>query len=174
MTFPHIVTPCLPVGYWYDFDTGTVVKRLMLNITELADITWCQILWLYSWTICFYRWRHQLRIGRQEKDSSIKKKGQKAPRFQQALCKLGEDWDVNDGLADELANLTCTIHGYPRISRIDVVRSLMLNKMVGKSEKITKSCKVDFFNYHPAADISHKFRGQITVQLSGREPRRVW
>ena len=37
------------------------------------------------------------------------KKVQQAPRFQQALCSLGDECDVDDGHADELENLTCTI-----------------------------------------------------------------
>ena len=92
---------------------------------------------------------------------------QKAPRLQQALCRLGDEWDFGGGLADELENWTRTIYGYPRIS-------FDAQENGWQPEKITKSSKVDLSNGHPATDLSsHKFRGQITVMLGRREPRRV-
>ena len=100
------------LGIGVMFDTRTGDKRRMLYVTELSGelgAKYCDcILGLYVFT----GEDTNCTLKGKEKILSLKKV-QKASRFQQALCRLGDEWDVGDSLADELKNLTCTICDVP-------------------------------------------------------------
>ena len=44
------------------------------------------------------------------------------------------------------------MHGYPRETRLNEVRALMLKKMVGEDERITTKSKVELSRLPPCAD----------------------
>jgi hypothetical protein len=70
-------------------------------------------------------------------------KREKNPRFQKAFAELGSSWDVEASLIIELEAFTCIMYGHDRVTDVDVVRTLMLNKMVGEDMNLNTKSKVD-------------------------------
>ena len=55
------------------------------------------------------------------------------------------------------------MYGYPRETRLNEVRALMLKKMVGEDERITTKSKVELYRLPPRAD-SHTL--MLTVSIT--------
>ena len=129
-------------------DTGRSDKRQMLDITEMAkDLgkRYCEsLLGLYVFTgedaNCAFKGKGKV---------NPLKKLLKKPRFHDSFCRLGEKWEVETSLVDDLEEFVCFMYGYPRLKSVNEVRAVMLKKMVGKSEKITVSSKVDLSKFPP-------------------------
>ena len=71
------------------------------------------------------------------------KKLEKNPRYQDCFAKLGDTWEVEQSLFEDLEEFVCFLSGLPRQSDFDKVRAVMLKKMVGEGEVIKSSSKVD-------------------------------
>ena len=77
------------------------------------------------------------------------KKLQRYPRFQAAYKQLGIYWRVKDKQYDCLEEFVCLMYGYPHISSVDEVHTLMLQKMVGAEETLTFKSKVELSHLPP-------------------------
>ena len=66
--------------------------------------------------------------------------------------KLGEDWSVPDTLVDELEEFTCVMYGYAHEKSVNLVRYLMLQKIVGEDDQLTTETKVDLSKLPPDRD----------------------
>ena len=72
--------------------------------------------------------------------------------FHKALRQLGDDWNVTPQMLKELEQFTCLMYGQSRQSSVDVVRAILLRKMVGRGggdEKLTVNSKVDLTRLPP-------------------------
>ena len=130
------------------FDTGSGNKRRLLNITELAhDLgpTYpTSLLGLY----CFTGEDCNCAFKGKGKVNPLKKLEQKK-RYQACFAKLGDDWEVADELLAELEEFVCFMYGFPRVKKVNDVRTLMLKKMVGEGKAIKASSKVDLSRMPP-------------------------
>ena len=78
------------------------------------------------------------------------KKLQKKPIFHSTFQSLGNDWYLSDKAYAELEEFVCLMYGYPRHTKVNEVRSLMLKKMVGGgTDKIKKKANVDLSKLPP-------------------------
>lgn len=73
---------------------------------------------------------------------------------------LGDEWSIKKETIDDIEAFTCLMYGQPRVKSIDIVRSLMLKKMVGEDEELTTKSKVDLARLPPCKDnlVPHIYR----------------
>ena len=124
------------------FDTGSGANRRLLNISDIAQDLghrYCEaLLGIY----CFTGEDCNCAFKGKGKTMPIKKMDKK-PRYQEFFARLGDGWVVHDEVVDGLEQFVCYLYGYPRVKRVNEVRGLMLKKMVGDDESITRKSKVD-------------------------------
>ena len=77
------------------------------------------------------------------------RKLEKNPRFHSASRQLGVEWNFQPQTVKQLEEFTCLMYGQSRESSVDVVRTKLLRKMVGKDEKLTSTSKVDLARLPP-------------------------
>ena len=125
---------------------GDALWMSLLLLAHL-DVTTVQHLWVSCFTgeDCTSTFKGKGKI-------SPLKKLQKYPRFQAAFKQLDVYWMVKDKLYDCLEEFVCLMYGYPRISSVDEVRTLMLQKMVGAEETLTFKSKVELSHLPPCRD----------------------
>ena len=130
------------------FDTGSSSKRRMFNISDLAvelgEEYSESILGLYVFTgedtNCAFKGKGKV---------LPLKKLQQNPRYQNMFKSLGNNLSLPESLQEKLEEFTCLLYGFPRVKSVDSVRALMMKKMVGDSEKIVASSKVDLSRLPP-------------------------
>ena len=70
------------------------------------------------------------------------KKLQKKPRFHSTFKSLGNEWQLSDKMYDEREEFVCLMYGYPRLTKVNEVCTLMLKKMVGgDTDRMKKKSK---------------------------------
>ena len=70
---------------------------------------------------------------------------QRYPKYQAALLKLGNSWDVDEDLYAELEEFTCALYGRVGSKDIDKLKYMLLKKKCKSSEdKIKLSKNIDF------------------------------
>ena len=76
---------------------------------------------------------------------------EKNPRFHKAFRQLGDDWNVTPQMLKELEQFTCLMcmYGQSRQSSVDVVRAILLHKMVWEDEKLAVKSRVDLTRLPP-------------------------
>lgn len=79
----------------------------------------------------------------------MKRLPEKSPLLIICFRKLGDEWDVKDELHKDLEAFTCLMYGYKREKSLNVVRSLMLNKMVGQNAELSSKSKDDLSRLPP-------------------------
>ena len=65
---------------------------------------------------------------------------------------LGEGWDINPDVYDQIDAFTCTMYGHARETSVNAVRSKMLKKMVGEGKGLDNNSKVDSARLPPCQD----------------------
>ena len=130
------------------FDTGSGVHRRLINITDLAQDLgprYCEtLLGIY----CFTGEDCNCAFKGKGKTLPIKKLDKK-PRYQDSFARLGDSWDIDELLIDELEQFVCFMYGFQRMQSVNAVRALMLKKMVGDGDTITRTSKVDLSRLPP-------------------------
>ena len=66
--------------------------------------------------------------------------------------KLGDDWNVQPELIDNIEAFTCLTYGQAHEKSVDAVRYVMLKKMVGDDIHLTTKSKVDLATLSPCRD----------------------
>ena len=126
------------------FDTGSGNKRRLLNITEIAGELgdqYCQCLiglYVFTGEDANFAFKGKGKV-------TPLKKLEKRPRYQASFQRLGDNWDLDNELVDQLENM----YGYPRMCSTDDVRAVMVKKMVGDGDTITTSPKIDLSKLPP-------------------------
>ena len=124
-------------------DIGSGEHRKLLNISDIADDfgeEYCSTLLGYY----IFTGEDTTSAFRGKGKVNPLKKLQKKPRFHSTFKALGNEWQLTDKIYDELEEFVCLMYGYPRHTKVNEVRSLMLKKMVsGDSDKIKKKANVD-------------------------------
>ena len=69
--------------------------------------------------------------------------------FHSAFRQLGVEWNIQPQTVMQLEEFTCLMYVQSRESSIEVVRTKLLRKMVGKDEKLTSTSKVDLARLPP-------------------------
>ena len=65
---------------------------------------------------------------------------------------LGDTWDLNAENAAIIEEFTCCIYNYPREKHVNKLRIMMLKKMIGEDQQLTKKSKVDLAKLPPCQD----------------------
>ena len=109
------------------FDTGAGKHRRLINVTEYAACYSQEyisaLLALHAFCGC-------------DSTSAFKGKGhvgpikliKKSPRFLRPLSQLGNSWDLDDRLIDELEEFTCAMYGQSKYISVDRLRHLKITK----------------------------------------------
>ena len=112
------------------FDTGNGNKRRLINISEMSEsLTQIQcdaLLGLHAFTHC-------------DTTSAFKGIGKVKPiqlllkekKFEEALSKLGDAWNIDESLIDSLEKYTCVLYGKKKDSDINKVRVDKLKEKCG-------------------------------------------
>ena len=74
---------------------------------------------------------------------------QRHPQFIQTLAQLGEKWDVDDILLDELQAFTCVIYGRPKFMLVDSLRYYMLQEKCSGEQTINSKVNIDLASFPP-------------------------
>lgn len=77
------------------------------------------------------------------------KKLEKNPRYQNCFAKLGDSWEIDDKLVNDLEEFVCLVYGFPRSKYVNMVHALTLKKMVGENMTIIASSRVDLAKLPP-------------------------
>ena len=96
------------------FDTGSGNNRRLLNISNIAEElgeSYCQcLLGMYVFTgedaNCAFKGKGKV---------TPLKKMEKYPRYQAIFKRLGDNWEINQELLDDLEKFTCIMYVYLRI-----------------------------------------------------------
>lgn len=129
-------------------DTGSGKHRQLINLSELAQSLgedYCSTLlgfYVFSGEDCTSAFKGKGKVG-------PLKKLETNPRFHKAFRQLGDVWNVTPQLLKELEQFTCLMYGQSRQSSVDVVRAILLRKMVGEDETLTVKSKVDLTRLPP-------------------------
>ena len=146
-------------------DTGLGDNRRLINITELSHdlgTNFCKaLLGLYVFTgedtnAAFWGMGKVRPL----------KKLLANPKYLETFKKLGKRWETALDLYKELEEFTCLLYNTPRTKSIDIVRSMKLKAMVGKSKRLTKKLMLPDCLPQTAA-LSSISSESITVWLSG-------
>ena len=95
------------------FDTGSGAKRRLINMTNLADdfgegfCTTLLGIYIYTGEDCTSAFRGKGKV-------TPFKKLQQMPKYHNVFKRLGESWEVDIEMAEELEHFTCVMYGYPR------------------------------------------------------------
>ena len=134
-----------------NLDTGTGKQRQLINVSELATSLGKEccsaLLGLYVFT-------------GEDCTSAVNGKGEvlplkklhKNPRYLQSFQQLGSDWKVSPDLYLQLEEFTLLIYGYHSESKLNTIRAIMLKKMVGEDDELTRKLKVKFSRLPPCAN----------------------
>lgn len=67
---------------------------------------------------------------------------------------------------DDIEAFTCLMYGQARVKSVNVVRSIMLKKMVGEDEQLTTKSKVDLSRLPPCRDNLVPHIGRVNHRLA--------
>lgn len=129
-------------------DTGSGINKRLLNIADIAQDLgpkYCtSLLGLYCFTgeDCNCAFKGKGKVG-------PLKKLEKKPRYQDCFAKLGDSWEIDDKLVNDLEEFVCLMYGFPKTKHVNMVRALMLKKMVGENTTIKASSRVDLAKLPP-------------------------
>lgn len=129
------------------FHTGSGENQKLLNITDIAQDLGPKIctspLRIYCCTgeVCDCAFKGEDKI-------TPLKKLEKRPRFQDCFAKLGDSWETDDKLVDDLEEFGCLMYGFLRVVQFNTVQALLL-KMVGEGATIRTSSKVGIAKLPP-------------------------
>ena len=133
------------------FDTGTGNKRRLLNITEISGRHSqrfnTSMMALHAYTGCDTTSAFK-GIGKQKPIKLLKKMS----RFEPAIAKLGESWEVTDAMFQQLEEFTCHLYGQPRLSSIDSARLHLLKKKCDSNGNLDPSRNIDIANLPPCSN----------------------
>ena len=130
------------------FDTGKGNKKRLIDISDLArgltQLFCSALLSLHAYTGC-------------DSTSAFKGKGkvkalkvlQQKPAFVHALAQLGDTWDVQEQVIDDLESFTCCVYGRSRFSKVDDLRHHLLKEKCGE-DVISASQNVDLATLPPS------------------------
>lgn len=109
------------------FDTGTVNKKRLINVSEMANnMREVHIEALLSLHV--FRGCDATNCFKGIEKLKPLKFHENMPKFESPLARLGDSWDVPSNLIDELNTFTCAVYGRPGIKRVDELRYLKLNE----------------------------------------------
>ena len=74
---------------------------------------------------------------------------EKHPRFHIAFRQLGEEWNLKYPVLKQLEEFTCLMYGRNRESSMDVLRAILLRKIVVEVEKLHSKSKIDLVRLPP-------------------------
>ena len=130
-------------------DIGSGEHRKLSNISDIADDfgeEYCSTLLGYY----IFTGEDTTSAFRGKGKVNPLKKLQKKPRFHSTFKALGNEWQLTDKIYDELEEFVCLMYGYPRHTKVNKARSLILKKMVGgDTDKIKKKTNVDLSKIPP-------------------------
>ena len=84
--------------------------------------------------------------------------------------KFGEEWTVSQDAVIELESFTSLMYGETRITSLNLLRSKMLKKMVGKYQSLNLKSAVDLSKLPPCFDyvLSHIHRTNYRLAMYKR------
>lgn len=146
-------------------DTGSGKHRQLINLSELAASlgeSYCATLlgfYVFTGEDCTSCFKGKGKIG-------PLKKLDKNPRFHKVFQQLGEDWNVNAEVLNEVEHFTCLMYGVVRESSVDNARVKLLQKMVGQGEKLTSKSKVDLGRLPPCQSALRKHIQRVNHRVA--------
>ncbi len=72
----------------------------------------------------------------------------KSTKFSPVMAKLGDEWQVQDGMVDQLEEFCCVLYGHKRLKSVDDVRDVKLKKVCGR-DGLIKTTSVDLSYFPP-------------------------
>ena len=136
------------IGLKIYFDTGSGNKKRILNITEqskeLGEKRCEALLSLHALTGC-------------DTSSCLKGKGKIQPikvlekheKFDDVLCKIGEDWNLGQESVSDIERFVCYVYGNSRCKEVDQLRYNMLQKKCNNSQEIDPKKTLDLGSLPP-------------------------
>ena len=92
---------------------------------------------------------------------------QKAPKFEESLCRIGEDWTVSDDVLRGIEHFVCYVYGYPRIKSVNALRLHLLRRKCEKNGKLDPKKNVYLANLPPCFSslVEHIKRSNYQVKI---------
>jgi len=130
------------------FDTGTGNKQRLINITELAEgytQNHCTALMcLHAYTRCDTTSAFK-GVGKVRPLKTL----QKTPKFAAVLSRLGEEWNINEDLINDLEDFTCAIYSRARVHKVDELRHIRIKELYAREDQLHPSKNVDLGSLPP-------------------------
>ncbi|EDO31951.1 predicted protein [Nematostella vectensis] len=135
--------PSLDVNIYLDIGTGK--NRKLINVRGGEYCTALLGLYVFTGEDATSAFKGKGKVG-------PLKKLQKHQKYQRSFSKLGMEWTLDGETMNELGAFTCLMYGYPREISVNMVRSIILGKMIGGNERLTIKSKVELSRLPPCRD----------------------
>ena len=113
------------------FDTGYENNKRLINMSEYAECYPSQhcsaLLGLHAFTGCDSTSAFK-QVGKIKPNKVLDRN----PRYTESFAMLGESWEVDESLYNELEAFTCRMYGQQNTKKVDEVRLQMMKKKCGE------------------------------------------